>query len=211
MRSLVISTYPPTHVDCLFGIPLTISWCNANGAASSQFFLKQSWSQKYDPLIPSLPSACSHTSDDQLTSYSWGIPIWKPPSLHIQHTWSLCSSIGTMNGQDWMQPSRKEVHWRAELFWFRRNRLYEVELIGSGLYTTIITDKGLGGMASTGSRFRPLMRDAMYVPSVRQRLMKRGILLWVPVGVFFTRHIYSFASITGSSMQVSHLIYVSWC
>ena len=32
----------------------------------------------------------------------------------------------------------------------------------------------------------------------------RGILAWVPVGVFFTRHVYSFASITGSSMQVSH-------
>lgn len=30
----------------------------------------------------------------------------------------------------------------------------------------------------------------------------RGILAWVPVGVFFTRHVYSFASITGSSMQV---------
>lgn len=33
----------------------------------------------------------------------------------------------------------------------------------------------------------------------------RGILLWVPVGVFFTRHVYSFASITGSSMQVIQL------
>ena len=37
---------------------------------------------------------------------------------------------------------------------------------------------------------------------------RRGILLWVPVGVFFTRHVYSFASITGSSMQVSHLIFI---
>lgn len=29
-----------------------------------------------------------------------------------------------------------------------------------------------------------------------------GILAWVPVGVFFTRHVYSFANITGTSMQV---------
>jgi hypothetical protein len=63
-------------------------------------------------------------------------------------------------------------------------------------------------MASTSGRFKPFIRDAMYVSflSKRQGLIRRGILLWVPVGVFFTRHIYSFASITGSSMQVSHLI-----
>ncbi|OXC58965.1 hypothetical protein AYX13_07139 [Cryptococcus neoformans] len=29
------------------------------------------------------------------------------------------------------------------------------------------------------------------------------ILAWVPVGVFFTRHVYSLATVTGGSMQVS--------
>lgn len=78
-------------------------------------------------------------------------------------------------------------------------------LIGSGSFTTII----LITMASAGAsgRLRPLMRDVMYVLFLVScaKLMKRGILLWVPVGVFFTRHVYSFASITGSSMQASHL------
>jgi hypothetical protein len=36
-------------------------------------------------LIPSLLSACIDKGENQLTFYSWGIPIWKPPSLHIQY------------------------------------------------------------------------------------------------------------------------------
>jgi hypothetical protein len=31
------------------------------------------------------------------------------------------------------------------------------------------------------------------------------ILAWVPVGIFFTRHVYSFASVTGTSMQVGQV------
>ncbi len=37
----------------------------------------------------------------------------------------------------------------------------------------------------------------------------RRILAWVPVGIFFTRHVYSLASITGASMQVSLLALLS--
>jgi hypothetical protein len=43
-----------------------------------------------------------------------------------------------------------------------------VVFIGSGSYTTIIKI-GQGGMASPGSRFRPFMRDAMYVPFSKVR------------------------------------------
>jgi len=38
-----------------------------------------------------------------------------------------------------------------------------VEFIGSGPSNYHYYSRGQGGMASTGSRFRPLMRDAMYV------------------------------------------------
>lgn len=37
----------------------------------------------------------------------------------------------------------------------------------------------------------------------RSRMYKDGfrLLCWIPVGIFFTRHVYSVATISGASMQ----------
>lgn len=53
------------------------------------------------------------------------------------------------------------------------------------------------------------LRDAAYVPYMYSALIYSSfdsrILAWVPVGVFFTRHVYSLATVTGGSMQVSSI------
>jgi len=48
--------------------------------------------------------------------------------------------------------------------------------------------------ASSGSRFRTFLRS-------RNTTVALSVVAWIPVGIFFTRHVYSFAAITGTSMQ----------